>query len=70
MGIESGMTTNPLDDRADRHQRIAVRDKCLKKAVTLAAGLDDIADAQQYTRAINTIQALSTLALAISMRDG
>lgn len=59
-----------LDDREDRQQRIAVRDKCLKKAVTLAAGLDDITDATVYNRSINTIQALSTLALAISARDG
>jgi hypothetical protein len=59
-----------LDDRADRRQRITIRDKCLKKAVQLAAGLDDIQDATQYNRAVNTIQALSTLALAISARDG
>lgn len=59
-----------LEDREDRQQRITVRDKCLKKAVTLAAGLDDITDPQAYTRAVNTIQALSTLALAISARDG
>ncbi len=59
-----------LADREDRHERIRVRDRCLKKAVTLAATLDDITDSQVYNKTINTISALSQLALAISAADG
>ncbi len=58
-----------LADREERHQRIQVRDRCLRKAVQLAGELDDITDSQVYNKTINTISALSQLSIAISMRD-
>jgi hypothetical protein len=58
-----------LADRADRHERLDVRDRCLKKAVQTAVELDDITDATQFNRAVALINALSNLALAITARD-
>lgn len=58
-----------LTDREDRDQRLSVRDTCLRKAVTIAKGLDDITDAQEYNRAMNQIQTLALLSIAITLRD-
>lgn len=58
-----------LEDRSDRIERAQVRDLCLKKAVQTANSLDGISDATQFNRAVNLIQALSSLALAITARD-
>lgn len=71
MGAESGMNrlTKTLADREERHDRLDVRDKCLKKAIQLVTGLDSEPDLQSYNRSINTISALSQLAIAISLRD-